>query len=232
MPNVLSADSRPQLQLYDQLLQFPLFLGMSRPDLLDILGTARFDFRKYDAGRTVALEGERNSHLFLLIRGEASVWSVADDHSYQVLECLSAPWAFEPESLFGLSTRFSKTVIAAKECHFVLLSKDEILRLLDTFLAFRINYLNLLSTAAQQRARRFWRKPPHSLEERISHFFIDHSAYPAGYKEFRLLMARLALILNDSRIDVSRALNSMQQKGLLELHRGRIVIPSLERLFM
>jgi DNA-binding GntR family transcriptional regulator len=45
-------------------------------------------------------------------------------------------------------------------------------------------------------------------------------------------MERLAVEVNDSRLDVSRALNDMQRRGLLELHRGRIVIPSLERLFM
>ena len=45
-------------------------------------------------------------------------------------------------------------------------------------------------------------------------------------------MEQLALELNDSRLDVSRALNAMQADGLLVLHRGRIEIPSLERLLM
>jgi DNA-binding GntR family transcriptional regulator len=45
-------------------------------------------------------------------------------------------------------------------------------------------------------------------------------------------MERLAQEMNDSRLDVSRALNAMQAEGLLRLHRGRIEVPSLERLFM
>ena len=43
-------------------------------------------------------------------------------------------------------------------------------------------------------------------------------------------MTRLADDLNDSRLDVSRMLNQLQHEGLVELHRGRIVIPSLEKL--
>jgi len=45
-------------------------------------------------------------------------------------------------------------------------------------------------------------------------------------------MNRLALELNDSRLNVSRALNRLQSKGLLSLHRGKIEIPLLEHLLM
>ena len=45
-------------------------------------------------------------------------------------------------------------------------------------------------------------------------------------------MKQIADELNDSRIDVSRALNQMQAEGLLTLRRGRIEIPMLERLLM
>ena len=45
-------------------------------------------------------------------------------------------------------------------------------------------------------------------------------------------MNQLADDLNDSRLDISRALNQMQSNGLLTLHRGRIEIPMLEKLVM
>lgn len=45
-------------------------------------------------------------------------------------------------------------------------------------------------------------------------------------------MERLAEEVNDSRLNVSRVLNRMQEAGVLELHRGRIEIPQFERLLM
>jgi DNA-binding IscR family transcriptional regulator len=45
-------------------------------------------------------------------------------------------------------------------------------------------------------------------------------------------MEQLALELNDSRLNVSRVLNQLQRDGLVELHRGKIVVPQLERLLM
>jgi DNA-binding GntR family transcriptional regulator len=47
-----------------------------------------------------------------------------------------------------------------------------------------------------------------------------------------MLMNQLAADLNDSRLDISKSLNQMQEDGLLTLHRGRIEIPMLERLLM
>ena len=45
-------------------------------------------------------------------------------------------------------------------------------------------------------------------------------------------MKQIAAELNDSRLDISVALNAMQHDGLLTLHRGRIEIPMMERLLM
>jgi ABC-type metal ion transport system substrate-binding protein len=77
-----------------------------------------------------------------------------------------------------------------------------------------------------------WRRAPQTLEDRIVRFLLDHAVYPAGPKSVQILMTRLAMEVNDSRLNVSRALNAMQQRGLLRLHRGHIEVPSLERLLM
>jgi hypothetical protein len=45
-------------------------------------------------------------------------------------------------------------------------------------------------------------------------------------------MQQLGRELNDSRLDISRALNEMQSDNLISLHRGRIEIPTLEQLLM
>ena len=40
-------------KLYDTLLNLPLFLGMSRADLLQIAGHTKFDFQKIEGGETL-----------------------------------------------------------------------------------------------------------------------------------------------------------------------------------
>ena len=156
----------------------------------------------------------------------------AVDVAHDVTEHLSAPWLLQPEALFGAATQFTATVTTETDCHFITLSKDEVLRLLDDFLIIRLNLLNLLSTQVQRRSRHSWRRAPADVQQLIVRFLLDRCVYPAGPKEVSILMRQLARELNATRLEVSEALNSMQDAGLLTLRRGRIVIPLMEHLVM
>ena len=220
------------MRIYDHLLQFPLFQGLSRSELLQMAGNTKFGFLKMAVGKTIVSDGDLCTQLFFLIGGSLMLTTSSDDHGYSVTERLSAPWLLQPEGLFGLSPRYSCKATAATEAHFITLSKDEVLRLTDDFLIIRLNYLNLMATLAQRRNRQAWHRSPTDLRQRIARFLTDHCTYPAGHKTVNILMERLAQEVNDNRLHVSQALNAMQADGLLTLHRGRIEVPSLERLFM
>ena len=219
-----------ELRFYDQLLRFSLFQGLSRTELMQMAGNTKFGFLKVPAGKSVVKEGDTCQTLYFLVSGQLSLVTLSDDRRYRVEEQLTAPWLLQPEVLFGAHTRFGSSVRTVIESHFITLSKDEVLRLSDDFLIFRLNLLNLLSTQAQRRGYQQWRRTPSTLRQRIVRFLMDHCAYPAGPKVVHILMEQLAHELNDSRLDVSRALNALQADGLLVLHRGRIEVPSLERL--
>ena len=221
-----------QLTFYDQLLKFQLFQGLSRAELLQLAGQTKFGFTKMADGRTVVHDGDVCRELWFLARGRLQLTTHSDDRAYAFSEEVGSPWLLQPEVLFGLSTRFTCSVRTLGEAHFITLSKDEVLRLLDDFLVVRLNYLNMLSTLSQRREHRSWRRVPATLRGRIVSFLLDHAVYPVGHKTVHILMTRLAQEVNDSRLDVSRELNQMQREGLLQLHRGRIEVPALERLFM
>ena len=230
MATLALPSANTQFQLYDHLLKFQLFQGLSRTELLQMAGNTKFGFLKLPADTQVLTAGSPCEQLFFLISGCLSLTTRSVDGGYVVVEELSAPWIIQPDVLFGASPRFTCSARTVSESHFITLSKQEVLRLLDSFLIVRLNLLNLLATLSQRRQLQQWRRPPLTLRGRIVRFLYDHSTYPAGYKEFRILMTRLADEVGDSRLDVSRSLNAMQDEGLLTLHRGRIVVPSLELL--
>ena len=220
------------LQIYEKLLLFPLFQGMSRDDLEQVAGHTRFGFSKINAGSTVVAEGEDCRQLYFLINGSLRVETTADDGGYMVAEQLEAPVILQPEVIFGYTQRYSHTYIAQTDANFIIVGKDEVLRLSEDFLVFRLNLLNMYATQTQKTSRMLWQYVPDSLEKRIVRFFARHCIYPAGPKVFHILMNRLASELNDSRLNVSRALNDLQREGKIVLRRGRVEIPLMERLLM
>ena len=220
------------LQIYEKLLLFPLFQGMSRDDLELVAGHTRFGFSKMNQGSTIVTEGDDCRQLLFLINGTLRVETMADDRSYMVVEQLEAPVILQPEVIFGYTQRYTHTYIAKTDVNLITVGKDEVLRLSEDFLVFRLNLLNMFATQTQKSSRLLWQHVPVTLEDRIVRFFVQHCIYPAGPKMFHVLMNRLAEELNDSRLDVSRALNALQREGKSVLHRGRVEIPQMERLRM
>lgn len=220
------------LKIYDKLLQFTLFQGMSHADLMEVVGHTKFGFSKRPEGQRIVKEGDVCDHLIFLTTGTLSVETVSDDHTSHVSETVNAPYAIQAEQLFGLTQRYTSTFKTLTDCSFITIDKQEVMLLLETQLVFRLNMLNLLAADAQRLRHRAWRSAPQSLRDRITRFFFSRCIYPAGPKTFYILMTQIAAELNDSRLDISHALNEMQADGLLTLHRGRIEIPMLERLLM
>jgi CRP-like cAMP-binding protein len=220
------------LQIYDRLLQFPLFQGMSRDDLEIVAGHTRFGFQKVTAGRQIIQVGDPCTHLYFLINGTLKIETFSDDRRYSVTEQMSSPYILQQESIFGYYQRYTHNFYALTDANFLTLDKEEVVRLSEDFLVFRLNLMNHLATQTQKLIQSQWRRNLLSLRERIVRFFFQHTLYPAGPKTFHILMERLAEEVNDSRLNVSRTLNRMQEAGVLELHRGRIEIPQLERLLM
>lgn len=220
------------LQIYDQLLKFALFQGLSRDNLAQVAGQTKFGFLKVAAGQVVVSEDDACTQLYFMLSGLLRADTRSDDRSYSVVELLQAPFILQPEAIFGYNQRYTHTFSAQADCGFITIGKDEVMRLSEEFLVFRLNLLNLYATQTQKLLRQPWRHRPDTLADRIVRFLSQRCVYPAGPKTFYILMTQLADELGDSRLDISRALNQLQSDGLLHLHRGRIEVPHMEHLLM
>ena len=146
------------------------------------------------------------------------------------MEFFQAPYLIEPQSLFGMNTSYVSTYIAQTEVHTVTISKTFVMSHLFRYEIFRLNYMNIISNRAQTNYNRLWNKTIGNPETRIADFILSHIERLSGKKILKIKMEVLADILNDTRLSISKALNGMQEKGLLTLHRGEIVIPNVEKL--
>ena len=91
----------PSLKIYDQLLQFPLFQGMSHDDLEIVAGHIRFGFTKVSAGKRFVTAGDSCGQLYFIMSGTVKVERFSDDGRFSVQEHLSAPYVIQQEAIFG-----------------------------------------------------------------------------------------------------------------------------------
>ena len=218
------------LQLYSQLLSLPLFQGLGKADLEEVVTHTRLGFETYNEGQYIVQENAPCHQLIFVLKGNFEVETIAANHNYSITEILHAPGLLQPERLWGLMQFYTKSFRCKTSCQILSIEKSEIMKLCDQYLIFRINLFNLLSTAAQRSERRLLRLTSASLEHRIIYFFADRCLQLAGAKTIKIKMTQLATEINDSRLDVSRALNNLQQMGLIRLRRNYIEIEKLEEI--
>lgn len=218
------------MQIFEKLLMLPLFQGMSSSEITSVAGKTKFAFHRVAKGKKVVSEGDPCQNLLFLLEGSLQVTSRADDNSYSVVEELAAPDVIQPERIFGLTQRYSKTFVALTECRLISISKAEMLRLSEEHMIFQLNLLNIISTQSQRITHQPWRVRPQGIRNKIIRFVETHSMRPAGEKTLYIKMETLATLIAESRLNVSKELNAMHQEGLINITRGIIHIPALEKL--
>lgn len=217
-------------KLYERLLELPLFQGMSRNDLEEAVASIKYRTLTFSKDKVVAGEGDACDKLLFLLDGSVSATGRADDNGYSITETLSAPDILQPERIFGLTQRFSRTFKTIGECSFICICKPEAMVLSDRYEIFRLNLLNIICTKSQRITRYPWKTNPQQIRHKIARFIETRSLRPAGEKTVRIKMERLSDEISESRLNVSRELNAMHKEGIITLRRGEIHVAALEKM--
>ena len=77
---------------------------------------------------------------------------------------------------------------------------------------------------------KLWHSHIGNTEEKILNFLVLRSMKPEGKKILKIKMEDLASLIDETRINVSKVLNDLQEQGLVQLSRKAISIPALEKL--
>lgn len=218
--------------MFDTLLQLPLFQGLCHEDFTCILDKVKLHFTKHKAGETIIESGSPCTQLCFLLKGKISIVTNSKENIYTVIEQMEAPYLIEPQALFGMNTHYCSSYIAHAEVHTVSISKVFVLSDLFNYEIFRLNYMNIVSNRAQNLYSRLWEEPVPDLKDKIIRFFLLHFEKAQGEKIFKVKMDDLARYLDDTRLNTSKALNELQDKGLIELRRKEILISDAQKLIM
>ena len=147
-----------------------------------------------------------------------------------MVERVDSPLMIEPDKLFGLTTNYLSSYVAQTSCDTLSISKEQLLSLFAQHLIVRLNFLNAISRQTQHYESLPWQGNNTDPSHCITNFIKHRCRYPYGRKTLYITMQQLADELNISRLEVSVALNQMQQQEKIILRRGIIEVPALQIL--
>ena len=217
-----------RLKSHVLLSRLPLFQGMSYSELDNVIAKVRLGFNKLGSGDIIVEEGQLADGLTFILNGSVLAETCADDRGYSVVEWLQVPCVLQPERIFGLTQRYSRTFRAETDCNILYIGKSDILSLASSSEVFRLNLLNIVCTMTQRLQRQPWRTKPVGIRRKLFTFVANRCMRPAGKKILNIGMVRLGNEIGESRLNVSVELNAMDGEGLIVLKKSKIIIPALE----
>lgn len=215
---------------YNMLLNIPVFQGMGKLELQDIIAHSKLGFEKYEPGTVIQNVGDTCQKLCFLMNGTIAVTAWADDKSYAVTEDIDTPYIIEPERLCGLDNHCKRRVVTLTTCNVMALDKTEVTKMLDKYAVFRLNLLNLISTNAQRTAPERWQTAHTDIQSRLKRFVAMRCTQPKGTKHLAIKRSQLVTELNMGLQNLTKALHEMQRQGLIKLGRATYDIPELDKL--
>lgn len=216
--------------MYEILLGLPLFKGVSRERISEIVGMAKFHFLKYLPGETIVSAGEPCTHIKFIISGQARFSVANSDGRFKVSQTLDAPDVIAPEFLFGSATAYPCSGTAIEPTGILQISKADYLKILNIDQIFLFNYLNTLSMNAQKATQGILAVTTGNLEERIA-FWIVALTQRRGHDIALTCRQRdLYSLFGVQRTSFLATLNSMRERGIITYDQNEIRINSRQEL--
>ena len=209
-------------EIFVRLQQLPLFMGLSHAEMLSLIERVPLDFASVEPGSHIVAQEQHCTHAVFIISGECTATVSAPDCSYSIQERVEAPLMFQPECVYGMQQRFSRSFAAFSSVQTLQIERQYVAWILRHFEWARVNMMGMLSNATQRAERNILTSPPTSISEKLMKFVNDRTLFSHSPVTLHIKMTTLAKFIGESRLNLSRTLHSLQQQGVLTMTRGVI----------
>ena len=118
--------------IYEKILKLPLFQGMSKSELTQVLTQTKFEFISLAKGKTIIYEGDNCTHLYFLLDGSICMITTPDDHRFNIIENIYAPDILQPEHFFGMTQRYDSTFTSHTDSQLLRIHKNDVNAIIAT----------------------------------------------------------------------------------------------------
>ncbi len=216
--------------MYEILLGLPLFKGVSRERLSEVIGSVKFHFLKYLPNDTIVSAGDPCTHIKFIISGSARLTIANNDSRFLVSQTLSAPDVIAPECLFGSVTSYPCSGVAIEPTGILQISKADYLKILNMDQIFLFNYLNILSMNAQKATQGILAVTTGNLEERIAFWIVALTQRRGTDITLACRQRDLYSLFGVQRTSLKATLESLKERDIISYSSSEIRIKSRQSL--
>ena len=210
--------------MYEKLMELPLFQGVSRDKLSELIEKTPFHFVKYTEGQQIVAANDVCTHIRFIISGEVEVEIPSTNRRVIVSETLVGPDVIGPDYLFGRNTFYPFNAVALTDCGVLQIVKADFINILMSDKVFLFNMLNILSRNSQKSTVGIMALSSGTIAERLA--FIVTSLTQRGSKDVKIIYKQkdLCSILGVQRSSLINALTKMKEDGVIDYTLSEITV--------
>lgn len=212
--------------MYDVLLQLPIFQGVSRNKISELIEKMKFHFLKYPDGEKIVTSGEECNHLKFLISGEIRSELITQNEKMRITELIQAPNVIAPDHLFGRDTYFPANLYAVGTVGIMQIEKSSVIQMLQEEPIFLINLLNILS----RRSQKALALSSNDLKERLAFWVLSLTQQKSVDIRIICKQKDLYAFFGVQRSVFLSTLDELKEDGIIDYNAKEIIILDRSRL--
>ena len=216
---------------YNALTKIALFKSLTESDLENLLSEFKITESHFKKGEIIALQDEPCNRLIILISGKVKAEMVSPSGKIMKVEDIEAPNPLAILFLFGDDSSFPVEITALVETSTIIIPKHSVLKILTMNETILKNYLDISANYATRLSKKLNLVSLNTIRQKISMYVLDLSKQQQSDNvELNRPKTALAEYFGITRPSLERELTNMQNEGLIQSERKRIIIKDKGRL--
>ncbi len=216
--------------MYQQLMQLPLFQGVSTEKITALVEKLPFHFLKFRNGEQVFAAGDPCTHIKFIVSGQVRLETPFPKLRITMHQTVSNPHVLAAEYLFGRDTAYPYTAISDGACGILQLRKSDYIKMITSDKVFLFNILNYLSSGSQRSLLMPLTVKDGSVAERLAMIVDNLSIFGATNIGFRYKQKDLCTLLGTQRTTLVSMLDRLSDQGIVDYDSNELKILDLQGL--
>ena len=216
--------------MYQQLMQLPLFQGVSTDVITALVEKLPFHFLKFRNGEQIFAAGDQCSHIRFIVSGRVRLETPCDHLRVSLLQTLETPHVLAAEYLFGRETTYPYSAFADGPCGILQLRKSDYIKMLAFDKVFLFNILNYLSSGSQRNTASILAIKDGSVVERLAMIVDALTVTGATDVAVRFKQKDLCVLLGTQRTTLIASLDKLADEDIVDYTSNELRVLDLSRL--
>ena len=216
--------------MYQQLMQLPLFQGVSTDVITALVEKLPFHFLKFRNGEQIFAAGDQCSHIRFIVSGRVRLETPCDHLRVSLLQTLETPHVLAAEYLFGRETTYPYSAFADGPCGILQLRKSDYIKMLAFDKVFLFNILNYLSSGSQRNTASILAIKDGSVVERLAMIVDALTVTGATDVAVRFKQKDLCVLLGTQRTTLIASLDKLADEDIVDYTSNELKVLDLSRL--